>query len=173
MPYYMYTSSSITQKLLTFLKRKSKLLAKRNFIYKLGIQSKQSKTIGLPTGQPNWVEANTLKCFSMKEKRNFGSFKSITLNSIFLEIMVGSNTIPQNRLVRCYKHIVRPSPIRCEIFNTPSRPALLSLVRGHKWWVTRQRKPDNRWSNGSWRGSDTILEIVVGHNTTPQNRFLK
>ncbi|AET01890.1 hypothetical protein MTR_8g022760 [Medicago truncatula] len=28
------------------------------------------------------------------------------------------------------------------------------------------------WPNGSWRGSDTILEIVVGSNTTPQNQLV-
>ena len=41
---------------------------------------------------------------------------------LILEIVVGPNTTPQNRLVRiapAYKHIVRPCPIRCGTLNTP------------------------------------------------------
>lgn len=29
------------------------------------------------------------------------------------------------------------------------KSAYLSLVYGHKWWMTRHQKPDSRWPNES------------------------
>ncbi|MCI45084.1 hypothetical protein A2U01_0066323, partial [Trifolium medium] len=34
------------------------------------------------------------------------------------------------------------------------------------------RIPDSRRPNESWRGSDTILELRVGHNSTLQNQLV-
>ena len=49
---------------------------------------------------------------------------------------------------------------------TPDAKHYWGLVRGYKWWVTRRSKSDSRRSDKCWR-LYTILEFVIGLNTTP------
>jgi len=97
----------------------------------------------------------TTKLISSSKIKYQPKHESLCAIQILLEFVVEPNTTQQNRLVRwglpliintLSGHLI--SEVR--FFNTyPSRHALLGLVRGHKWWVVRERKPDSKWPNGS------------------------